>query len=114
VEKGTSGQGFAVNKAGWMKASQISDDELSPDNEDVPVYTAPAQLPGSISGVAINNYGSGNVAKANAATAKPTNQKIKSEEQNVVDQTKSKDSKKIKVHLSSKSRFSEVKKNEAE
>jgi len=86
VEKGTSGQGFAVNKAGWMKAtlSQTSDDELSPDNEDVPVSiatmgptkekksapskqsarqdTASAQLPVPISGVAINNYGSGNVA----------------------------------------------------
>jgi hypothetical protein len=58
--------------------------------------------------------GSNNQRKANAATAKPTNQKIKSEEQNVVDQKKSKDSEKIKVHLSSKSRFSEVKKNGAE
>jgi hypothetical protein len=86
VEEGTSGQGFAANKAGSTNAtlSQTSDDELSSDNEDVPVSvttmgptkekkpapsiqnarrdTAPAHLPGSISGVAINNYGSGNVA----------------------------------------------------
>jgi hypothetical protein len=48
--------------------------------------------------------GSNRQPKANAAAAKPNNRKIKSEEQ------KSKDSEKIKVHPSSKSRFSEVKK----
>ena len=38
--------------------------------------------------------------KANATVAKPNNGKIKSEEENVVDQTRSKDSEKIKVHPS--------------
>jgi hypothetical protein len=62
--------------------------------------TATAQLSLSTSGVRV------------VAAAKSTNRKMKSEEGNVVDQTKSKDSEKIKVHPSSKSRFSEVKKME--
>ena len=44
--------------------------------------------------------GSNSQRKANAATAKPTNLKMKSEEENVIDQTRFKDSEKIKVHPS--------------
>lgn len=52
--------------------------------------------------------GSNSQRKTNAA-AEPTNRKIKSEEESVFDQTKSKTSEKIKVHPLSKSSFSEVK-----
>jgi len=91
VDEGTSEQGFATNGAGWAKArtlSQISEDELGTDNDDVPVSfntmgptkekrpamtprqkgrrdTAPAQLPVSTSGVSIHNHGSGTVVNKN-------------------------------------------------
>lgn len=89
MEEGTSGQGFWADRAGTTKArerlSHISEDEDdSTGDEDVPVsattmgptkkkkpamnpkqnvrrQTAPPQLPGLISGVSINNYGSGTV-----------------------------------------------------
>lgn len=83
VEEGNSRQGFATNRDGRTKArkrlSQISEDKLKDDNWDVPgsVNTMgltkekkfvmfpgqnvrrDARLPVSISGVSINNYGSG-------------------------------------------------------
>jgi len=91
ADEGTSEQGFATNRAGWVKArlgrlNQISEDELGTDN-DVPVSltttrttkekrpaitprqnvrqdTAPAQLPVSTSGVSVHNYGSGTVVNS--------------------------------------------------
>ena len=90
------GQGFATNRAGWMKArlDQMSEDELRIGNEDVPVsvttmvptkemksakdprpwqnerqQTAPAQL---TSGVSINNYSSGTVKSSDVGNIKGT------------------------------------------